>query len=388
MYVIKNGTLYTMEDCGVVKADLRIEDGKITEIGPNLAADGAKIIDADGKCVLPGFVDAHSHIGGLASEREEDLNEITNPLTPELDAYYGIDPESKSFACAIRQGITTSCIAPGSANVVCGWVMAYKSAGKNRLMKDPVAMKGAMGINPKGCYAKKNMAPMTRMAIANIMRTYLRDVVEYMEKKEAAGDDEKKKPPFNLGLEHGIPVIKKEIPLKVHSYMHDMMTVLEIAKEFDIYITLDHAQGASDFYEELTDPHVKGVIFGPTCEPLFPGEGGKLDPQCCKGLDDRGVPVAVMTDGPVTVVNMLLYEMGEAVRRGMDPVRALAMVTTNAAKIVGVEDRVGSLAVGKDADITIWDKLPSSSVDAVLERVMIDGETVYTNTKGEDADEI
>lgn len=378
MYVIKNGTLYTMDkDMGVVQADLRVEDGKITEIGPDLSADGGKVIDASGKCVLPGFVDPHSHVGGFGPGSEQDLNEITNPTTPELDAYYGINPDSKDFACAIRQGITTSCIAPGSANVVCGWVMAYKSAGKNRLLKDPVAMKGAMGINPKGCYSKKNQAPMSRMAIANIMRGYLRNVAEYMRKKEEAAGDPAKMPPFDLGLEHGIPVMKKEIPMKVHSYMHDMMTVLEIADEFDINVTLDHAQGASDFYEELQNPHVKGVIFGPTSEQLFPGEGGKLDPWCCKGLDDRGVTVAVMTDGPVSVVNMLLYEMGEAVRWGMDPVRALAMVTCNSARIVGVEDRVGSLTVGKDADITVWDKLPSLAVDAALEQVFIDGELVY-----------
>ena len=185
-------------------------------------------------------------------------------------------------------------------------------------------------------------------------------------------------PPFDLGLEHGIPVLNKEIPLKVHSYMHDMMTVLEMAEKFDIYVTLDHAQGASDYYEELQNPHVKGVIFGPSAEPLFPGEGGKLDPQCCKGLDDRGVAIACMTDGPVSVVNMLLYEMGEAVRWGMNPERALAMVTCNAAKIVGVEDRVGSLTVGKDADVAIWDKLPSEATNAILEQVWIDGEIVYT----------
>ena len=187
MYVIQNGTLYTMEAEGVVRADLRIENGKITEIGAALPAHGAEVIDAAGKCVLPGFVDAHSHIGGLAGVKEQDLNEITNPLTPELDALYAIDPASDSFACAIRQGITTSCIAPGSANVVCGWAMAYKSAGKNRLLKDPVAMKAAMGINPKGCYSKKNAAPMTRMAIADLLRTWLRDVKEYMRKKEEAG---------------------------------------------------------------------------------------------------------------------------------------------------------------------------------------------------------
>ena len=377
MYVIKNALVYTMADAGVVKADILVENGKIAAIGENLSAE--TVIDAAGKVVTPGFVDAHSHIGGIAdlTPLGEDLNEITNPLTPELDAYYGINPKDKCFGYAIEQGITTSCLIPGSANVVCGWGMAYKSAGEHRLIKDPVALKAAMGINPKGCYAAKKMAPMTRMAIANLMKKYLRDVKDYMAKKAAAGDDAAKLPPYDLGLEHGIPVIEKKIPLKVHSYMHDMMTLLEIAKEFDILVTMDHAQGASDFADELADPHVRGVVFGPTCEPLFPGEGGKLDYECCKMLDDRGVNVAVMTDGPVTAINMLLYEIGEAVRKGMDPVRALGMVTVNAARILGIEDRVGSLAVGMDADILVWSALPSLAADAVLERVIIDGKTVF-----------
>lgn len=381
MYVIKNALVYTMADAGVVKADILVENGKIAAIGENLSAE--TVIDAAGKVVTPGFVDAHSHIGGIAdlTPLGEDLNEITNPLTPELDAYYGINPKDKCFGYAIEQGITTSCLIPGSANVVCGWGMAYKSAGEHRLIKDPVALKAAMGINPKGCYAAKKMAPMTRMAIANLMKKYLRDVKDYMAKKAAAGDDAAKLPPYDLGLEHGIPVIEKKIPLKVHSYMHDMMTLLEIAKEFDILVTMDHAQGASDFADELADPHVKGVVFGPTCEPLFPGEGGKLDYECCKMLDDRGVNVAVMTDGPVTAINMLLYEIGEAVRKGMDPVRALGMVTVNAARILGIEDRVGSLAVGMDADILVWSALPSLAADAVLERVIIDGKTVFEVTK-------
>lgn len=381
MYVIKNALVYTMADAGVVKADILVENGKIAAIGENLSAE--TVIDAAGKVVTPGFVDAHSHIGGIAdlTPLGEDLNEITNPLTPELDAYYGINPKDKCFGYAIEQGITTSCLIPGSANVVCGWGMAYKSAGEHRLIKDPVALKAAMGINPKGCYAAKKMAPMTRMAIANLMKKYLRDVKDYMAKKAAADDDATKLPPYDLGLEHGIPVIEKKIPLKVHSYMHDMMTLLEIAKEFDILVTMDHAQGASDFADELADPHVKGVVFGPTCEPLFPGEGGKLDYECCKMLDDRGVNVAVMTDGPVTAINMLLYEIGEAVRKGMDPVRALGMVTVNAARILGIEDRVGSLAVGMDADILVWSALPSLAADAVLERVIIDGKTVFEVTK-------
>lgn len=378
MYVIKNGTLYTMDAQGVIQADIKVENGKIAEIGQNLSTEGATVIDAAGKCVTPGFVDPHSHIGGFGPGNDQDLNEMTNPLTPDMDAYYGINPSSDDFKVALRQGITTSCLAPGSANIVGGWVFAYKSAGKDRLLKRPVALKAAMGINPKGCYAGKSQSPMTRMAIASMLRGYLRKVKEYMEKKEAAGDDKTKLPPYDLGLEHGIPVLKKEIPLKVHSYMHDMMTVLEIAKEFDIYVTLDHAQGASDFYEELTDPHVKGVIFGPTSQPLFGGEGGKLDYWCCKGLSDRGVKICVMTDGPVSVVDMLLYEMGEAVRWGMDPVKALAMVTATSAEVLGVADRVGTLTVGKDADILIWSKLPTVYTDAILEQVFIDGESVYT----------
>lgn len=379
MYVIQNGTLYTMDGQGVIQADLRIENGKITEIGPNLSTEGAQVIDATGKTVTPGFVDPHSHVGGFAdsSPTGQDLNEITNPLTPELDAYYGVNPNHKQFQIALAQGITTSCLVPGSANVVCGWGFALKSAGKDRLVKRPVALKAAMGINPKGCYTGKNKAPMTRMAIANLLRGYLRSVQEYMKKKADAGDDAAKMPPYDQGLEHGIPVLEKKIPLKVHSYMHDMMTVLEIAKEFDILVTLDHALGSSDYYEELTDPHVHGVIFGPTAEPLFSGEGGKLDYECCQGLDDRGVNVAVMTDGPVTNVNMLLFEMGECVRRGMDPVRALGLATCNSAKIVGVEDRVGSLTVGKDADVLIWSKMPCIATDAVLERVFLDGEIVF-----------
>ena len=378
MYVIKNGTLYTMDEQGVIQADIAIDNGKIIAIGQNLPTEGATVIDAAGKCVTPGFVDPHSHIGGFGPGSEQDLNEMTNPLTPEMDAYYGVNPASEDFAVALRQGITTSCLAPGSANIVGGWVFAYKTAGANRLLKRPVALKAAMGINPKGCYTNKGQSPMTRMAIANLLRGYLRKVKEYMEKKEAAGDDAAKLPAYDLGLEHGIPVLNKEIPLKVHSYMHDMMTVLEIAREFDIYVTLEHAQGASDFYEELCDPHVKGVVFGPTSQSLFGGEGGTLDYWCCKGLSDRGVTICVMTDGPVSVVDMLLFEMGEAVRWGMDPVNALAMVTCNSAKMLDVADRVGSLTVGKDADILIWSSLPTVRTDAVLEQVFIDGNSVYT----------
>lgn len=392
MAVVKGGTLYTMGAAGVVEADLRVEGGKIVEIGCDLVA-GAdeEVIDAAGKVVTPGFVDAHSHIGGIGTDTE-DLNELTNPRTPELDALFGIDPTSKQFGIALGQGITTSLIIPGSGNVIGGWGVVLKSAGApgaglaERVVRHPAVLKAATGINPKGVYSKKQQLPMTRMGINYLLRSYLRDVRAYLEKKQRAEADEAagvaegeraKAPEFDLGMEHGIPVLRREIPLKVHTYMHDMTQVVDIAREFDIEVTIDHAQGASDFYDELCDPHVRGVIFGPVNNGLFPGEGGIIDYECLKGLDDRGVCVAVMTDGPVSIEGMLVYEMGEAVRAGMDPVRALAMVTCNAARICGVEGRVGSLEPGKDADVCVWSALPTLATDAVLERVLLEGRTVF-----------
>lgn len=382
MYLIQNGTIYTMGKDNVVKTNLLLNDsGKIEALGNDLTSLDAQIIDATNKVVIPGFVDAHSHIGGVTNDGG-DLNELTNPATPELDAYYGINPNDKQFKIAIKNGITTSCLTPGSGNVIGGWAIVLKSnEGKiqDRLLKHPVALKAAMGINPKGVYSKKGALPMTRMGIAFVLRDYLRKVKEYMAKKEAANGDLSKMPKYDLGLEHGIPVIKKEIPLKVHTYMHDMVTVVEIAKEFDILVTIDHAQGASDYYDVLTDSHVHGVIFGPICSGLFAGEGGKIDFECLKGLDDRNVKVCVMTDGPVTPNNLLVYQAGEAVRRGMDPVKALGLITCNPAKVILCEDKVGSIEVGKDADIQIYDALPTQYVYANLETVLINGKVEYTN---------
>lgn len=382
MYLIKNGTIYTMSKDGVLNTNLLLNDnGKIEALGNDLGEDNAEVIDATNKVIIPGFVDAHSHIGGVTNDGG-DLNELTNPATPELDAYYGINPNDKQFKIAIKNGITTSCLTPGSGNVIGGWAIVLKSNEgtiQERLLKHPVALKAAMGINPKGVYSKKGQLPMTRMGIAFVLRDYLRKVKEYMAKKEAAKDDPSKMPKFDLGLEHGIPVINKEIPLKVHTYMHDMVTVVEIAKEFDILVTIDHAQGASDYYDVLTDEHVHGVIFGPICSGLFAGEGGKIDFECLKGLDDRNVKVCVMTDGPVTPNNLLVYQAGEAVRRGMDPVKALGLITCNPAKVILCEDKVGSIEVGKDADIQIYDALPTQYVSANLETVFINGKVEYQN---------
>ena len=210
MYVIRNATVYSMEDDKARNADILVNDkGKIEKIARNINVKNAEVIEASGKVVIPGFVDAHSHIGGVWME-DEDLNECSNPCTPEMDSYYGIDPKDKMFNIAIRNGITTSCLIPGSGNVIGGWGIVLKSnegSIDERLLLHPACLKAATGINPKGVYSPRTQLPMTRMGIAFILRDYLRKVQEYKEKKEKAKGDKKKMPPYDLGLEHGIPVL-------------------------------------------------------------------------------------------------------------------------------------------------------------------------------------
>ena len=384
MLCLRNANVITMdgEERITPHCDVLLDGDRIAAIGENLACEGERI-DCTGRYIVPGFVDAHSHIGGLdmTGGNDEDLNELTNPVTAELNSYYAIDPDSEAFRVALSHGITTSCVIPGSGNVVGGWGIVIKSAGESlqsRTLVNPVVLKAAVGINPKGVYSRKTQTPMTRMAIAEVMREYFRKVRDYMKKKADAGDDKTKLPPYDEGLEHGIPVLEKKINLKVHSYMHDMMTVLDIADEFDFNVTLDHAQGATDFLEEIAgNPHVKGVIYGPIGVGLFPGEGGKIDYDAPYKLDALGVPAAIMTDGPVTNGASLLDSCGEAVREGMDPVKALRLLTVNPAKILGVDDRLGRLKPGYDADLIVFDGQPAKDTRADVLMTLVDGKIVY-----------
>ena len=187
MKLIKNGTVMTMGPQGTLQADILIENGKIIDIAEKITAEGAEIIDAAGLLVLPGLVDAHSHIGGFDTKTgAQDLNESVNPVTAQLNAYDGVDPLSPQFASALETGITASGIVPGSANVICGLGCVIKSAGVSlaeRCLKQPFALKAAVGGNPKGVYGKRNQSPMTRMAIAETIREYFHQVQDYRQKK-------------------------------------------------------------------------------------------------------------------------------------------------------------------------------------------------------------
>ena len=390
MLLIKNGKVLTMGPQGVLEnADVLIgDDGKIMTVGMNLTAEGAQVIDASGKVVMPGLVDAHSHIGGFDTDSgAQDLNELTRPTTPEIQAYDAINPLDRSFTEAIRAGITTSAITPGSGNVICGLACAVKSGGHSlasRTLRNPIALKAAMGVNPKGVYGPRTAMPMSRLGVADLFRDYFLKVRDYMKKKEEGKSNPEVMPKRDPGLENGVLVLEKKIPLKVHCYQHDMMSLLQLADEFDFDVTLDHALGASDFYDEIAEnPHVRGVIYGPLGAPLFGGEGCKLDIECLAELDRRGVCCAIMTDGPCFVPYMIVTQTGEAVRAGMNELRALRMITINAARIIGCDDRVGSLEPGKDGDVVIFQGMPVVDTEARNTATIIDGRLVWSENAAE-----
>jgi imidazolonepropionase-like amidohydrolase len=381
MLLIKNATIYTMADEVIQKGDILIKDGKIAKVGIALEEANAEILDAEGLVALPGLIDSHTHIGGFdpISADNMDLNEMTDPATPQVQAIHGVDISDKNFQFAHMAGVTTVCIAPGSGNVIGGWAFATKTFGTNifeMAIKNPCALKMALGGNPKGAYGLKGQAPMTRMGIASIMRNAMRSAKEYMEKKEAAGDDKNKMPPYDAKSEAIIPALKKEIPLKIHCEQFDMITAIDIAKEFGCNYSIDHAWAGYDFYDEL----VSGggtIMFGPTGVPNGYGELTGADIFCVNELDKRGLNVTLITDCPIYSLDMLVIAAGEAVRWGTPHERALRMITINPARALGIEDRVGSLEPGKDADVVLFKGIPALDTNAVVQYTIMDGKIIY-----------
>ena len=379
MLLIKNATLYTMEnDAPPFRGDILLKEGKIAAIGQDLSAEGAEVLDASGLVATPGLIDAHVHIGGFDAPTA-DVNEMTDPITADLDIIHGINIHSTDFQELHEQGVTAACFIPGSGNVICGVGIVAKTAGANTLsglvVRHPAVMKCAMGGNPKG-YGQRGKAPMTRMGVAEIFRSALRKARDYMEKKEAAGEDKEKLPPYDAKCEALIPVLKREIPLKVHSEQFDMLTVIDIAKEFNCRYTIEHGWACNLYADELVEGG-GSICFGPIGIAEGYGELTGGDVAYVKELDDRGLNVCLITDGPIAGPDALLISAGDAVRYGISHMRALRMVTINAAKALDVDDRLGSLAPGKDADVILWSGIPALETAAHVRYSIINGEIVY-----------
>ena len=383
MLFIKNGTINTITN-GIINGDILIENGKIIEIGNNIVVPlDAEVIDAQGNLVLPGFIDAHTHLGlwedGMGFEGA-DGNEETDPITPHLNPIDCINPMDRSFEEARNGGITSVCSTPGSANVMGGQCIAIKTFGRRidkMVIKNPVASKIAFGENPKSCYGQEDKAPQTRMAIAAMMRETLKEAEEYLDALLLhEEDDENEKPDYDMKMESLLPVLRRDIPFKVHAHRaDDIFTAIRIGKEFNLKLTLDHCTEGHLIVEDLVEEGYP-VVVGPSLSERSKIELRNLTFDTAGILSNAGMDVCLMTDHPVIPVHYLPICAGIAVKHGMREDKALESITINPAKVLGISDRVGSIEIGKDADIVIWDNNPLEIQSNVLYTI-IDGKIVY-----------
>jgi imidazolonepropionase-like amidohydrolase len=392
MILIEKGKILTMTGIDFDEGYILINEGKIIRIGMDIKElefsvlnnPDLRIIDAKGKYILPGFIDAHCHVGMWEDSvgfEGEDGNEMTDPATPHLRAIDGVYHSDRAFVEARESGVTTVVTGPGSANVIGGQFAALKTFGnriEDMILKEPVAMKVAFGENPKTVYYEKRQAPMTRMATAAILRENLMKAREYSERLEGYKNDKENndKPEYDIKMESLLKVLKKEIPLKAHAHRaDDILTAIRIAKEFDLELTIEHCTEGHLIKEILVEEGVSAIV-GPLLSDRSKVELRNLSIMSPGILSKAGVRVAIMTDHPCVPIQYLSLCAAIAVKEGMDEEEALKAITINAARVTGISDRVGSLEVGKDADIVLFDGHPFEFKSKVMTTI-IDGKIIF-----------
>lgn len=384
MKLLKNGLLLTMCDEPYI-GDIAIENGRIVDIGRNLSIENGEVIDATNCYIMPGIIDAHSHIGlQLSGTRENEVNELNESICPEMRAIDAINPQDIAFMEARSLGITTCITGPGSINLIGGSFAAIKTVGntvEDMLIKEPVAMKAALGENPKFRYTEINKTPKTRLASAAIIRRALAAAVDYDKKVKSYEDDPELIMIRDLSLEALLPVVRGELPLKIHVHRaDDINTAIRIAEEFNLCYTLEHCSEGYLIPERLLSAlrkGCKGIIIGPLMSRNSKVEcRNKLNIKFPKRLYDSNIDFAISTDFPVMTLTSAMPQVALSVAEGLPEDVAFKSITINAAKIIGIDDRVGSLEKGKDADIAVFSGHPMDYRSLCI-MTFIDGELVY-----------
>lgn len=383
MRAIVNGKILTMAGQPLERGTVLIEGKTIKAVGADIAPPPeAEVIDAAGKVVMPGIIDAHTHIGvyeqGLGFEGA-DGNELTNPATPHIRALDAINPMEDGFKGAVAGGVTSLVTGPGSGNVIGGQAVAIKTWGRvvdDMVLLAPSGLKIAFGENPKRVYSGQKKSPSTRMATAAILRENLTAARNYMAKSEKAKEDPDKVPERDLKLEIIVRVLKKEIPLRAHAHRaDDIITAIRIAEEFDVDISIEHCTEGHLIADFLAEKGVPAII-GPALGTRPKVELVNMTFKTPGILHKAGVKIALTSDHPVSPVQNLPIAAAKAHKDGLPEEEALKAITINSAEIIGTADRVGSLEPGKDADIIILSGHPFNW-QTVVEKTMINGEIIY-----------
>ena len=385
MLLIRDGKILTMAGKILEKGCVLIEDKKIVAVDKNIDIslnENDQVINAEGLLVMPGLIEAHCHIG-ITEEKKgtegDDCNEVTDPLTPYVRGLDAINPLDPAFHNAIGAGITSVMTGPGSSNVVGGQFVFMKTHGRKideMAILAPAAMKVSFGENPKAIYKELNMPPATRMGIASLLREELFRAVKYKKEKDKST---KKNKDFDedFRLEPWIPVLNREIPLKAHVHRtDDILTAIRIAKEFNLKLTLDHCSEGHIIADEIKESGCCAIL-GPDLASRNKIEIKNADLKTSGILSNKGITVAITSDHPVTLIQFLPIYAGLAAKEGLGIEQGLKAITINAAKICGVDDKVGSIEVGKDADISIFSGNPMEVFTRTIYTV-INGEIVFS----------
>jgi len=377
MLLIKNGLLYTMKESFPIYGDVLISDGKIVEIAEDIQiSEEMHIFDADGMRVLPGFIDAHSHIG-ISEEKKtaqgDASNEGTNPITPCLRAIDAINPLDSAFHNAIAAGVTGVMVGPGSSNAIGGQFAFIKTHGRrvdDMIVLAPAAIKVAFGENPMSNYGMNGNIPSTRMGIASLIREELFLAKQYFDAEENGGIQK------TFGMECYRELFEGKIPLKAHVHRtDDIFTAIRIANEFSLGLTLDHCTEGHLVAQEIAESGYPAIV-GPSLASRTKDEVSLSDFKTVGILQKAGVTVALTTDHPVSRIQYLPMCAALAVKEGMDEWGALRAITIDAARICRVDDRLGSIEPGKDADLVIFDGNPLELASSVCATI-INGEIVW-----------
>ena len=383
MLAIINGLVLSMEGEPLNPGVVLVENGKVAAVGRDLPLPaGAVVLNASGKVVMPGLVEAHSHLG-LAEEGSrfegDDANEFSEPVTPHLRALDGINPFDQGFQDALEGGVTCAYIGPGSANVVGGEGLVLKTCGRvvdKMSVKAPAGLKVAFGENPKWNYGFHKKMPVSRMATAALLRQELLRAEHYRHKIKKGDEVER-----DLKLEAFVRVLEGEIPLRAHAHRaDDLLTALRVAREFGVQLVLEHCTEGHLIAEELALAGVPCVV-GPSLSSRSKMELRELSFKTAAVLAEAGVRVALTTDHPVVPIRYLLLTASLAAAAGMREEAALRAVTIEAARILGLAERLGSIRPGKDADLLILSGDPLDARSRV-ETVLIDGRVVLGDGNG------
>lgn len=371
--LIKNIRIITMSEKDFEFGYVRCENGVFVEVGDMntlVEKPGEETIDGGCRTAYPGFIDAHCHLGmwsdGYGTLLEgDDGNESTDPSTPHLRAIDSINAMDRCFGDAVNAGVTCVCTGVGSANPIGGSFAVLKTGGSKRvdklIVKSPAAIKFALGENPKGSYDERDETPVTRMAVAAIIREQLAKARRYKEDLEdyertRGTDDETSRPDFDAKCEALLPLFDEKNKLKAHFHCHradDIFTAIRIAQEFSLDYALIHCTEGALIADELSEDEpdvILGPLFGDRCKPELANHSITTP----KTLYDHGIRAAICTDHPETEIQYLPLTAALAVRGGLSRNEALRGITVNAAEILGIFDRVGSIEPGKDADILLF----------------------------------